>query len=279
MMVREWIPKPLRHVLRFAVYWAQFFCSIKIRNVVLVAPSYDSGFTNGFFNKIYFRNLATLELLNGVRIDYPTRPPAVIFTGSQYENNGTLLYLEIAELCKASIPEVPFYLTDRFGSHSFRQRAMDVIRDRNLTNVHFVPNVKPHELMQVLNRATVAVSPSLRVPQQIKGFHTKLYEYLAASLPIVASDLPHEIGLISANNCGILAKPEEPESFASAIIRLARDRDYAFQLGQNGQRAFRERYAWEGELPKLLDFYDRILAQRTRTASRELQVGRSSSAQ
>jgi glycosyltransferase involved in cell wall biosynthesis len=183
-----------------------------------------------------------------------------VFTGSQYENNGTLLYLKIAEICKGSIPEVPFYLTDRFGSQAFRELAMGIIRERQLTNVHFIPNVKPHELMQVLNRATVAVSPSLRVPQQVKGFHTKLYEYLAASLPVVASDLPHEIGLISANNCGILARPEDPQSFADAIVRLVTDRDYAFQLGQNGQAAFRERYSWEGELPKLLDFYDRILA-------------------
>lgn len=260
MMVREWIPKPMRHVLRFGVYWVQFFCSIKIRNVVLVAPSYDSGFTNGHLRKIYFRNLATSELLKDVTLDYMSRPSAVIFTGSQYENNGTLLYLEIAETCRGSIPEVPFYMTDRFGSHAFRERVMDLIRERELTNVHFVPNVKPHELMQVLNRATVAVSPSLRVPQQVKGFHTKLYEYLAASLPVVASDLPHEVELIGGNQCGILARPEDANTFADAIVRLVRDREYAFQLGQDGQKAFKEKYSWESELPKLLDFYDCMLS-------------------
>lgn len=267
MMVRDWIPKPFRHMLRFGVYWVQLFCSMKIRNVVLVAPSYDSGFTSSYLRKIYFRNLATLELMKDVAPDYVTRPPAVIFTGSQYENNGSLLYLEIAEICKRSAPELPFYLTDRFGNASFRSRVLGLIENKQLTNVHFLPNVKPHELMTMMNRATIAVSPSLRVPQQIKGFHTKLYEYMAAGLPIVASDLPHETELLTASNGGILARPEDPGSFAQAILRLAEDRNYAYALGQNGQNAFKNNYSWESELPKLLEFYDRILANRSAARS------------
>jgi glycosyltransferase involved in cell wall biosynthesis len=260
MMVREWIPKPFRHLLRIGVYWVQLACSMKIRNVVLVAPSYDAGFTSEYFRRIYFRNLATLELMKDVADDYLTRPAAIIFTGSQYQNNGTLLYLEIAALCKQSAPDLPFYVTDRFASGAFKSRVLELIGKKQLTNVHFLPNVKPHELMPILNRATIAVSPSLRVPQQVKGFHTKLYEYMAAGLPIVASDLPHETELIGRNNCGILARPEEPESFASAILRLVKDRDFAYQLGMNGQSSFANYYSWESELPKLLTFYDHILA-------------------
>lgn len=259
MMVKDWIPNSLRHLLRFGVYWVQFMFSMKIRNIVLVAPSYNSGFTSRHFRKVYFRNFATLELLEGVAHDYLLRRPAVVFTGSQYINNGTLLYLDIAELCKDLIPEVPFYMTDRFGNQAFRQEVLDAIKRRKLTNVEFVPNVKPQDLMEVMNRATIAVSPSLRVPQQINGFHGKLYEYLAASLPIVASDLPHETQLIGGNSCGILAQPENPQSFVDGIVKLARDREYAIKLGQNGQNAFRERFSWEAELPGLLKFYDQIL--------------------
>ena len=259
MMVRDWIPNPLRHALRFGVYWAQLLFSLKIRNVVLVAPSYDSGFTSRHFRKTYFRNLATLDLLKDVAPDHRVRPQAVIFTGSQYVNNGTLLYLDIAERCKDVIPGVPFYMTDRFGNQAFRQQVLDSIKARELTNIEFLPNVKPQDLMQMMNRATVAVSPSLRVPQQIKGFHTRLYEYLAAALPIVASDLPHETQLIGGNDCGILVQPEDPQSFADGIAKLIRDREFACRLGKNGQDAFKEKYSWESELPKLLAFYDQIL--------------------
>lgn len=259
MLVRDWIPKPLRRILRFTVYWGQFILGMKIRNIVLVAPSNEHGFTNRYFRKTYFRNFATLDLLEGVAPDYLSRPSAVIFTGSQYVNNGTLLYLDIAECCKNVLPNVPFYMTDRFGHQAFRQQVLDSIKERKLDNVEFLPNVKPHHLMQMMNRATIAVSPSLRVPQQIKGFHTKLYEYMAASLPVVASDLPHEVQLIGGNSSGILAQPENPKSFADAIIALVNDREHAFNLGQKGQNAFREKYSWESELPQLLAFYNGIL--------------------
>ncbi|HEY7417741.1 MAG TPA: glycosyltransferase, partial [Ktedonobacteraceae bacterium] len=138
-------------------------------------------------------------------------------------------------------------------------QVLDSIKARNLSNIEFLPNVEPHDLMQMMNRATIAVSPSLRVPQQVKGFHTKLYEYMAASLPIVASDFPHETQLIGGNACGILAQPESPQSFVDAIIKLVGDREYAFTLGQNGQNAFKEKYSWESELPQLLKLYDRVL--------------------
>ncbi len=259
MMMRYYIPNSLRRVLRDAVYWGQFICSMKIRNIVLVAPSCDSGFTNPHLRKVYVGNLASLELLKTVAPDYECRKPAVIFTGSQYLDNGTLLYLEIAEQCKDVIPDVPFYMTDRFASQEFRQQVLNLIKSRGLSNVQFLPNVIPHELMQMLNRATIGVLPSLRVPKQIKALRTKLFEYLAAGLPIVASDLPYEITIIGENDCGILAQPEKPQSFADAIIKLTRDRALAARLGKNGQRAFIEKYSWEGELPKLLAFYDRIL--------------------
>jgi glycosyltransferase involved in cell wall biosynthesis len=215
----------------------------------------------GIFGRYIFANLATLDLLEDVALDHRVRPQAVIFTGSQYVNNGTLLYLDIAELCKNEIPWVKFYLTDfSFASPAFRQQVLDSIKSRELTNIELLSNVKPHELMHLLNRATIAISPTLRVPQQIKGFHLKLYEYLAASLPIVASDLPHEVALIASNQCGILAQPENPQSFANAIVKLVRNREFACRLGKNGQNAFKEKYPWESELPKLLECYDRILA-------------------
>lgn len=55
-------------------------------------------------------------------------------------------------------------------------------------------------------------------------------------------------------------RPEEPESFASTILGLVCDRERAFQLGVNGQKAFADYYSWESELPNLLKFYDHILA-------------------
>jgi len=56
-----------------------------------------------------------------------------------------------------------------------------------------------------------------------------------------------------------LAQPENPASFADSIDKLINDRSYARGLGQNGQRAFREKYSWETQIRDLANFYERIL--------------------
>jgi glycosyltransferase involved in cell wall biosynthesis len=59
-----------------------------------------------------------------------------------------------------------------------------------------------------------------------------------------------------------LAKPEDPDTFAAAIVRLVDDRLLGLRLGKNGQRAFQERYSWESQMPKLLGYYETILTGR-----------------
>jgi glycosyltransferase involved in cell wall biosynthesis len=121
--------------------------------------------------------------------------------------------------------------------------------------------------MSLLNEATIAISPNLRVPTQEKGIHTKLFEYMAAGLPIVASDLPNQIEYVGGANAGLLARPEEPETFVEALAELVSDRPHAHKLGLNGQRAFLERYCWETQMPSLIAFYNAIGRRSARSAS------------
>jgi glycosyltransferase involved in cell wall biosynthesis len=127
-------------------------------------------------------------------------------------------------------------------------------------NLEFIPNVRPHELMSVLNKATIAISPNLRVKQQIRGAHNKIYEFMAAGLPIILSDLPRQVEVVGGSDCGILAQPEDTDSFVRAIVELVDNPIRGKQLGMHGQRAFRERYSWESQMPTLLELYERIIS-------------------
>ena len=264
MLGKEWIPRPLRRSLAFTVRWGQLLCANILRNVVLVAKSQEKDLFGPRLRKTYVMNYASTDLLDRLKHDYPSRPASVIFTGSQHLNTGSLLYLEIAALIHAQRRNVIFYATERFGGNtSFRQQVLDEVAARGLQDVyHLLPNVQPHELMSSLNMATIAISPNLRIKQQIDGVHTKLFEYMAAGLPIVASDLPHQVEVIGGNEAGLLAQPEDPETFARAILRLIDDRDLAYQLGQNGTKAFLEKYSWESQTAAIGDYYRSIIGYR-----------------
>jgi hypothetical protein len=143
MLSREWIPRILRRPLYHLVRFAQAALSRLIHNAVFVIPEIEYHFPKGALRTAIIRNYASLELLKDVAPDYLMRPHGVIFTGGQYINNGTLLYLDIAERCKSVIPEVPFYMIDRFGSTGFRNQVLELIKERGLSNIELLQNVKP----------------------------------------------------------------------------------------------------------------------------------------
>jgi glycosyltransferase involved in cell wall biosynthesis len=263
MLLKDWLPRPLRWFLYKAVYLTQVVLSHWIGNVVLVSEHQEErDFKSQRLRKLRIRNFASLDLMNDVADDYLLRRDGVIYVGTQHVNNGSLLLLDIAERTQHVAPGVVFYCPDRFFSPSFKEQFLSEWRKRRLEGtVVILPNVKPHLLVkESLNRATIAISPNLRVTQQVKGAHNKIYEFMAAGLPVVASDLPDQVEVISDSQCGLVARPEEPDSFVDAIVALIRDRHRAQKMGQNGQQAFRERYCWESQMPALQRFYEAILS-------------------
>jgi len=260
MLVREWIPKPTRHLLKFCVRWMQLTCAAIVRNVVLVTEAQNEDLFGPTLRKIVVANYAASDLRQQVKLDYMSRPLGIVFIGSQYENNGSGLLVEIADRLRRRLPEAKVYAVDRFASSVYRQTLMADVARRGLKNTYvLLPNLRPHLIMDYLNCGTIAVAPNLRVPKQVRALPTKLFEYMAAGLPIVTSDLPQAAAIVSGSNSGLLAQPEDPDSFVSAICELAADRDYARELGQNGQRAFVNRYSWESQTDIIQRFYERVL--------------------
>src|SRR5687768_662215 len=197
MLARDWIPRLLRKPLYHIVGALETSLAQIVRNCVLVVPAQDARFGAKRLRVIHIRNYATRDLLSRVRDDYLSRPDTVVFTGAHHANNGSLLLLDIAARCRARGLDLKFLMTDRFSGDGFRRRLLGEIERLGLGDrVVIRPYVAAHEIMSVLNEGTIAMSPNLRVPTQEKGIHTKLFEYMAAGLPIIASDLPSQVELI-----------------------------------------------------------------------------------
>ncbi|OGZ53287.1 MAG: hypothetical protein A3B25_00230 [Candidatus Ryanbacteria bacterium RIFCSPLOWO2_01_FULL_48_26] len=80
----------------------------------------------------------------------------------------------------------------------------------------------------------------------------KLFEYLAAGRPIVATDTPSHREILNDKNA-ILVKPDDPEALANAIKTVLADEGLAGKLGQNAALEA-NMYSWDNRVRRISDF-------------------------
>jgi len=105
----------------------------------------------------------------------------------------------------------------------------------------------------------VMVSPFEAI--DIANNKLKLFEYMSAGIPVVASNFPLWKEIVEGNNCGICVDPLKPKEIADAIRYLLEHSEEAKEMGENGRKAVEEKYNWETESKKLLQIYRELLQE------------------
>jgi glycosyltransferase involved in cell wall biosynthesis len=141
------------------------------------------------------------------------------------------------------------------------QTKLDALIQRHeLQDNVFICNSVPHEkVFELLAQAHVGVAVLRPNPNYVASLPTKLFEYMAVGLPVIASNFPLWKEIVEGNNCGLTVDPLNPEDIARAMKYLLEHPDEARQMGENGKKAVLEKYNWENESKKLLVLYEELL--------------------
>jgi glycosyltransferase len=123
--------------------------------------------------------------------------------------------------------------------------------------VDFRGAVAPADMPGQLAGSAIGVAPypDLGGEQQQYFSPLKVYEYLAAGLPVVASavgQLPQILGEL-----GTLVPPSDPAALAAAIDDLAADPVLRGELGWRGRMQAEEKHSWAGAVDHILDLAGR----------------------
>ena len=104
--------------------------------------------------------------------------------------------------------------------------------------------------------ADVGVSPI--VPSCLNyrySLPNKLFQYMAAGIPVVASDFRQVREVVEGSGCGVVVDTTRPEAIAWAIVRILGDPDQASAMGARGRAAVVDRYNWEASAKVLNEVY------------------------
>ncbi|MFC5141946.1 glycosyltransferase family 4 protein [Actinomycetospora rhizophila] len=204
------------------------------------------------------------ELLEDVddTVDYDDRDPAIAYVGAVTAVRCATEMVDAMHL--ADLPED--WRLRLVGPASPANLRDELATRPGWTLVEDHGNVSPRRARELTASARIGLVLFQPTRAHVDALPTKLFEYMAAGLPIVASDFPVWRTIIDGAGCGILVDPMDPSAIAKALTTLARDPAGARAMGQNGRSAVLGHMNWAIEERNLLDAYTRLDA-RERTFS------------
>ena len=138
--------------------------------------------------------------------------------------------------------------------------ADEARRDVHRGRLHVLPAVPPTELLDWVASADIVAMPIQ--PSTLNHRLTtpnKLFEAMAAGVPVVASDLPGMAPIVTETGCGVVCDPTDPAAIAEAIRSIfalpAADRE---AMSRRALEAAAGPYSWEAQVEVLLDEYGRL---------------------
>jgi glycosyltransferase involved in cell wall biosynthesis len=116
----------------------------------------------------------------------------------------------------------------------------------------------PAEARDLLLSCRVGLLPLLPTPAYRTSMPTKLFEYMAAGLAVVATDVPYWRELLDGIDCVTWVPADDADALATAVDRYMVDAALAEAHAGSGRRAVVETLRWEIDEPALLAVYRRL---------------------
>jgi glycosyltransferase involved in cell wall biosynthesis len=147
------------------------------------------------------------------------------------------------------------------GSFAEPELAREVMAFPGWQRVDALGHLDRAGVRATMSRAMAGLVTLHPVANYIDALPVKMFEYMAAGLPVIASRFSLWQEIVEGNGCGVCVDPNDPAAIAAAIDDVCRHPETARRMGENGRRAVLSRYNWDTEAATLCAFYDDLLRE------------------
>ena len=182
---------------------------------------------------------------------YLQRGHIVAYIGGISELRGIYEIVQAVDLLKDAF-EVKLVLGGSFSPPILEERIRQESGWRKVEYIGWLDRKQVAEALSKARAGLVIIHPE---PRYMVSYPVKMFEYMSAGLPVIASDFELWKKIINDAGCGLLVDPTNPQEIASAIEWIFEHPRNAEEMGLKGRKAVEEQYNWEHEARKLLNFY------------------------
>jgi glycosyltransferase involved in cell wall biosynthesis len=254
VLAKHWIPRSVRRPVSFVTGFVERMAARWFDGIVAATPAIAKNFPPNKTAVVHNYALPG-EMEDQEGGPYAWRGPCVAYVGAICKERGLREAIDALELIDKQRP-VRLLLAGSFRPPTLEQelRACE-----GWKHVEYWGQCNRGDVANLLGQARVGLVTLLPTPNHLWSHPIKLYEYMAAGLPVVASDFPLWRQIIESAGCGMLVNPESPEDIARAIHWLFDHPAEAEAMGRRGRKAVEEQFNWPSQLKLLLELYERVL--------------------
>jgi glycosyltransferase involved in cell wall biosynthesis len=205
-----------------------------------------------------YPRIALFKSLSRKRAVLSSNQVTLIYAGAISVNRGMLRMLDVIKQLDSNI-NAKLVVMGKFASPDTEKLFYKTVDAKSLDKkVVYKGNLPWEEAVQNLLEADIGLFLVTNEKRYFWGEPVKYFEYSAAGLPVIITDLPAKRKLINKNKNGMLVSPHSVNDAVSAIEYLINHPKEARNMSESGKNIIYQEYSWESLEQKLIDFYAKI---------------------
>lgn len=249
IMGKYWIPPYLRKLVSFATYSLESLTSRFFDGISAATPHIRDIFVKRNQNSMDINNFPLKGEFAQEETD-TKRENAICYVGGITKERGIIELIEAIEGTSITL-----YLAGTITPDSLKK---DLEKKQGWKNVEFIGQVGRKKIQSILSRSQIGLCTLYPTPAYIHSLPVKIFEYMNAGLPIIASNFLYWKNLLKDCENIIFVDPLDPKAIRQAITTLMADKERCISLGKQGITLVNEIYNWDTEEKKLLELYKKI---------------------
>jgi len=254
MMDKLWMPKYVRFLASALAAFTEWFGALFFDAIVAATPHIAQRFPEN--KTIIVQNFPIIEEFEHTNaMPYSSRPNLIAYIGIFAKKRGIEEMVQAVSIV-AQHRDARLVLGGFFSPADLQKKMQDKPGWKQVDERGYLSR---QGVLNILNQSKIGLTTLHPTPAYVKSYPVKMFEYMAARLPIIASDFPLWKEIVGDSGCALFVDPTDPRAIAEAIDRLLSHPEEAEAMGRRGRDLVINRYNWRNEEIKLLALYGRLV--------------------